>query len=48
MEVGGKKKFLRLENIESCWEFLEHNSIETFVKLFCEETLCRVFRLIIF
>ena len=41
-------KLFRLENIESCWDFIEHNSIQSFVKLFCNETLSRVYRLIIF
>ena len=43
-----KFKLYRLENIESCWEFIENNSIESFVKSFCNETLTRVYRLIIF
>ena len=43
-----KFKLHRLENIESCWEFIENNSIESFVKSFCNETLTRVYRLIIF
>ena len=47
MEVGGKPKF-RLENIESCWNFIEDNSIQSFVELFCNETLSRVYRLMIF
>ena len=46
MESGGKK--LRLENIESCWLILEKKSIEEFVSLFCNETLTKVYRLIIF
>ena len=41
-------KLLRLENIDSCWDFLKDNSIQSFVELFCNETLSRVFRLIIF
>ena len=38
----------RLENIESCWTFMEENSIESFIDLFCNETLSKVYRLIIF
>ena len=48
MEVNNKRKLFRLENIESVWDFIEDNSIENFVKLFCNETLSRVYRLIIF
>ena len=47
MESGGKK-LLRLENIESCWVILEEKLIEDFVKLFCNETLTKVYRLLIF
>ena len=47
MESGGKK-LLRLENVESCWLILEQKSIEEFVKLFCNETLTKVYRLLIF
>ena len=42
------RKLFRLENIESCWDFMEYNSIQSFVELFCNETLTRVYRLIIF
>ena len=38
----------RLENIESCWDYIEHNSIESFVQSFCNETLSKVYRLMIF
>ena len=48
MEVGDKRKLFRLENIESCWDFIEDNSIESFVELFCNETLSRIYRLMIF
>ena len=48
MEVGSKRKLFRLENIESRWDFIEDNSIESFVKLFCNETLSKVYRLMIF
>ena len=41
-------KLHRLENIESFTDFLEHNSIERFTETFCNETLSRVYRLIIF
>ena len=41
-------KLLRLENIESCWEFMEDNSIQRFCELFCNETLSKVYRLLIF
>ena len=47
MESGGKK-LLRLENVESCWLILKEKSIEEFVKLFCNETLTKVYRLLIF
>ena len=40
------KKF-KLENIESWVEFIEENSIESFTDLFYNETLSRVYRLII-
>ena len=42
-----KPKF-RLENIDSCWDFMEDNSIQSFIELFCDETLSKVYRLIIF
>ena len=54
MEVGGNilryypRKLLRLENIDSCWKFMEKNSIRSFVELFCNETLSKVYRLLIF
>ena len=48
MEVGDRRKLFRLENIESCWDFIEDNSIQSFVELFCNETLSRVYRLMIF
>ena len=48
MEIGGKRKLFRLENIESCWDFIEDNSIESFVELFCNETLSKIYRLMIF
>ena len=48
MEVGSKRKLFRLENIESRWDFIEDNSIESFVKLFCNETLSKIYRLMIF
>ena len=38
----------RLENIESCWDFLEDYSIQNFVDLFCNETLSKIYRLMIF
>ena len=41
-------KLHRLENIESFTDFLEYNSIERFIETFCNETLSRVYRLIIF
>ena len=41
-------KLFRLENIESCWDFMKDNSIQSFVELFCNETLCKVYRLTIF
>ena len=49
METGGEnRKLFRLENINSCWDFIENNSIESFTQLFCNETLSRVYRLMIF
>ena len=51
METGGessRRKLFKLENIESCWTFMKENSIESFTELFCNETLSRVYRLIIF
>ena len=42
------RKLFRLENIESCWDFIEDNSIESFVESFCNETLSKVYRLMIF
>ena len=50
MEIGDKnhRKLFRLENIDSCWTFMEKNSVESFVELFCNETLSKVYRLIIF
>ena len=49
METGDRtRKLFRLENIDSCWEFIEDNSVESFVDLFCNETLSRVYRLMIF
>ena len=48
MESGGRK-LLRLENVaESFWIILEKKSIQEFVELFCNETLTKVYRLIIF
>ena len=41
-------KLHRLENIESFIDFLEDNSIERFINTFCNETLSRVYRQIIF
>ena len=48
MEVGDKRKLFRLENIVSCWDFIEHNSIQSFVELFYNETLSKIYRLMIF
>ena len=41
-------KLHRLENVESFVDFLEDNSIERFVNTFCNETLSRVYRLVMF
>ena len=41
-------KLFRLENIESCCDFMENNSIESFVEIFCNETLTKVYRLMLF
>ena len=43
-----KYKLYRLENLESCWDYIEDNSIESFVKTFCNETLTKVYRLMLF
>ena len=45
---NNSRKLFRLENIESCWKFMEDNSIKSFVELFCNETLTRVYRLMLF
>ena len=45
---NNSRKLFRLENIESCWNFMEDNSIKSFVELFCNETLTRVYRLMLF
>ena len=41
-------KLYRLENIESCWDYIKNNSIEKFVEAFCNETLTKVYRLVLF
>ena len=41
-------KLYRLENIDSCWDFMNNNSIERFVESFCNETLTKVYRLMLF
>ena len=41
-------KLYRLENIELCWDFINNNSIQRFVESFCNETLTKVYRLMIF
>ena len=41
-------RLYRLENIESYLDFLEHNSIQRFTETFCNETLSRVYRLVMF
>ena len=43
-----KTKLYRLENIESCWDFMNNNSIQKFVESFCNETLTKVYRLMVF
>ena len=43
-----KYKLYRLENLESCWDFIEDNSIDCFVRSFCNETLTKVYRLMLF
>ena len=43
-----KVRLYRLENLESCWDFINDNSIEKFVKSFCNETLTKLYRLMIF
>ena len=41
------KKF-RLENIDKCWDYINEEGIESFIYNFSNETLSKVFRLIIF
>ena len=41
------KKF-RLENLEQCWDCIKSEGLEFFIKNFSNETLTKVFRLIIF
>ena len=43
-----KTRLYRLQNIESCWEFLNDYSIQSFVEIFCNETLTKVYRLMLF
>ena len=43
-----KTRLYRLQNIESCWDFLNDNSIQSFVESFCNETLTKVYRLMLF
>ena len=43
-----KYRLYRLENLESCWDFIENNSIDCFVRTFCNETLTKVYRLMLF
>ena len=41
-------KLHRLENVESYLDFLKDNSIDKFTETFCNETLSRVYRLVMF
>ena len=41
-------KLHRLENVESYLDFLTDNSIDKFIETFCNETLSRVYRLVMF
>ena len=41
-------KLYRLENIESYLDYLTYNSIKEFTSKFCNETLSKVYRLLIF
>ena len=41
-------RLYRLENIESCWDFMKNNSIQRFIETFCNETLTKVYRLMLF
>ena len=43
-----KTRLYRLQNIESCWDYLNDNSIQSFVGSFCNETLTKVYRLMLF
>ena len=41
-------KLYRLENIESYLDFINDNTIQRFTSIFCNETLSKVYRLLIF
>ena len=43
-----KYKKYRLENVEKCWDYIKNEGLEEFVYNFSNETLTKVFRLIIF
>ena len=38
----------RLENIDKCWDYINENDLESFIHNFSNETLSKVYRLIIF
>ena len=41
------KKF-RLENIDQCWDYIHNEGLKNFIYNFSNETLSKVYRLIIF
>ena len=43
-----KYKKFRLENIDTCWDYINNESIENFIYNFSNETLSKVYHLIIF
>ena len=43
-----KYKKYRLENFEKCWDYIKNEGLEDFICNFSNETLAKVYRLIIF
>ena len=43
-----KYKKYRLENFEKCWDYIKNEGLEDFIYNFSNETLGKVYRLIIF
>ena len=46
--VKSRYKKYRLENVEKCWDYINNEGLESFIYNFSNETLSKVFRLIIF